>query len=95
MTFTAPASCQYRVSLTLKHALLYEQVGTPLCVPTKGGIMLGRIASMEINHKAVEKAKKGDNIALKIEATSADESSKLYGRHFDFKVTSPTILRAH
>ena len=29
--------------------------------------MLGRIASMEINHKAVEKAKKGDNIALKIE----------------------------
>lgn len=49
--------------------------------------MLGRIASMEINHKAVEKAKKGDTIALKIEATNADESAKLYGRHFDFKVS--------
>lgn len=48
--------------------------------------MLGRIASMEINHKAVEKAKKGDDIALKIEATNAEESAKLYGRHFDFKV---------
>ena len=48
--------------------------------------MLGKIASMEINHKAVEKAKKGDDIALKIEATNADESAKLYGRHFDFKV---------
>ena len=53
--------------------------------------MLGRIASMEINHKPVEKAKKGDDIALKIEATNADESAKLYGRHFDLKVLSSHI----
>ena len=32
---------------------LHAQVGTPVCVPTKDGIDLGRITSMELNHKAV------------------------------------------
>lgn len=27
------------------------KVGTPLAVPTKGGFELGRIASLELNHK--------------------------------------------
>jgi len=63
------------------------QVGTPLCIPSKGGIMLGKIASMELNHKPVDVAKRGDNVALKIEAQNAEESSRLYGRHFDFKVS--------
>jgi hypothetical protein len=27
------------------------KVGTPLCVPTQQGIDLGRIASLELNHK--------------------------------------------
>lgn len=62
------------------------QIGTPLCVPSRGAFMLGRIASMELNHKPVETARKGDSVAMKIEATSADESAKLYGRHFDFQV---------
>lgn len=65
---------------------LTEQVGTPLCIPSQGGIDIGRIASMEINHVAVEKAKRGDSIALKVEATNTAESSRLYGRHFDHKV---------
>lgn len=47
---------------------------------------LGRIASMEINHVAVDKAKRGDTVALKVEATNTTESSRLYGRHFDHKV---------
>ena len=95
----------YFLSLSLKYRVKFQfsfwrdcrseilpfQVGTPLCVPSKGGIMLGRIASMEINHKPVEKAKKGDDIALKIEATNADESAKLYGRHFDLKVLSSHV----
>ena len=62
------------------------QVGTPLCVPSQGSFRLGRIASMELNHKAVSTAKKGDSIALKIEATSPDEATRLYGRHFTDKV---------
>lgn len=27
------------------------QVGTPVCVPSQNGIELGRIASLELNHK--------------------------------------------
>ncbi|GAB4816828.1 hypothetical protein N2152v2_003874 [Parachlorella kessleri] len=61
------------------------KIGTPLCVPTQGGIDLGRIASMEKDHKAVDTAKKGDAVAMKIEATNPTESQRLYGRHFDFK----------
>jgi len=67
--------------------LVEWQVGTPLCIPSKAGIMLGKIASMELNHKPVDVAKRGDNVALKIEAQNAEESSRLYGRHFDFKVS--------
>ena len=55
-------------------------------MPSRGGFLLGKIASMELNHKPVDIARRGDSIALKIEATTAEESAKLYGRHFDFKV---------
>ena len=65
------------------------QVGTPLCVPSRGGFTLGRIASMELNHKPVNIARQGDDVAMKIEATTSDESARLYGRHFDFKVPGP------
>ena len=64
------------------------QVGTPITIPSQGGIDLGRIASMELNHKAVDSAKKGDSVAMKLEPTNTTEGSRLYGRHFDFKVRS-------
>lgn len=53
--------------------------------------MLGKIASMELNHKPVDKAARGDAIALKIESNSTEESSRLYGRHFDFRVSHTTF----
>ena len=62
------------------------QVGTPLCVPSQGGIDIGRIASMELNHKPVNTAKQGESVAMKIEPGNATEATRLYGRHFDFKV---------
>ena len=34
--------------------------------------MLGKIASMELNHKPVDVAKRGDSVALKIEAQNAE-----------------------
>ena len=46
---------------------------------------LGRIASIELNHKGVDTARRGDSVALKLEAMSAAESSRSYGRHFDHK----------
>ena len=59
------------------------QVGAPLCVPSQQFIELGRIASMELSHKAVDKAHAGQSVAMKIEAYTPDQHSRLYGRHFD------------
>ena len=61
-------------------------MGTPITIPSQGGIDLGRIASMELNHKAVDIAKKGESVAMKLEPGNTTEGSRLYGRHFDFKV---------
>ncbi len=61
------------------------QVGTPICVPSQGGVDLGKIASLELNHKPVDRAKRGESVAMKIEATNTTEATRLYGRHFDFK----------
>jgi len=41
------------------------QVGTPLCIPSRDGIDIGKIASMEITHKVVDVAKKGQEVAMK------------------------------
>ncbi|KAK9832093.1 hypothetical protein WJX81_005641 [Elliptochloris bilobata] len=67
------------------------KVGTPICIPTQGNLELGRIASMELNHKGVDTARRGDSVALKLEATSAAEFSRSYGRHFDHK--DPLVSR--
>lgn len=56
--------------------------GMPLCVPSKEFCDLGRVSSLEINHKPVEKATKGQEVCIKIEAIPG-ETPKLYGRHFD------------
>uniref|UniRef100_A0A061RKG6 Eukaryotic translation initiation factor 5B n=1 Tax=Tetraselmis sp. GSL018 TaxID=582737 RepID=A0A061RKG6_9CHLO len=61
------------------------KMGTPICVPSQGKIDLGRVASLEKEHKAVDEARVGDMVAMKLEATNANEGSRLYGRHFDHK----------
>ncbi|GBG83244.1 hypothetical protein CBR_g36859 [Chara braunii] len=59
------------------------KIGTPLSVPSKEFIDIGRIASIEVNHKLVDTAKKGQSVAIKIVGQNAEESQKIYGRHFD------------
>ena len=59
------------------------KVGTPVAVPTRGGVELGRIASMELNHKSVDTCRAGNSVAMKIEGTNAEQQSRMYGRHFD------------
>lgn len=62
------------------------RIGTPLVVPAKPGrpeVSLGKIESMELNHKAVERAERGDSVAIKLQSTNPEEASRLYGRHFD------------
>ncbi|XP_030008523.1 eukaryotic translation initiation factor 5B [Sphaeramia orbicularis] len=56
--------------------------GTPLCVPSKAFVDIGVVTSIEINHKPVEVAKKGQEICIKIEPIPG-ESPKMYGRHFE------------
>lgn len=68
------------------------RVGTPLCVvktdPTtrkKTVVHLGKVTSLEINHKerdVVLKKDVGGGVAVKIEH-AAHESSKMFGRHFE------------
>lgn len=43
---------------------------------------LGRVASIEMNHKPVEVAKQGQEICIKIMPIPG-EAPKMYGRHFD------------
>lgn len=43
---------------------------------------LGRVSSIEVNHKQIESARRGQEICVKIDHCGGD-APKLYGRHFD------------
>lgn len=43
---------------------------------------LGVVTSLEVNHKAVEAARKGQEVCIKIEPVPG-EAPRLVGRHFD------------
>lgn len=62
------------------------KVGTPLCVANPNDasapLCLGRVTSIELNHKSVPEVKKGGPaVAIKIECASW-ETPKMVGRHF-------------
>ena len=56
--------------------------GTPLAVPSKELDLIGRVTTVEHDHKTVEQAKRGDEVCIKIEHCTSD-APKLFGRHFD------------
>eukprot|EP00455_Lapot_gusevi_P027209 TRINITY_DN2879_c0_g1_i9.p2 TRINITY_DN2879_c0_g1~~TRINITY_DN2879_c0_g1_i9.p2 ORF type:complete len:101 (+),score=32.58 TRINITY_DN2879_c0_g1_i9:94-396(+) len=60
-------------------------MGTPICIPQKEFLDIGRITSIEDNHNPVEKAVKGDRVCVRIEMDNRHVSQPLYGRHFDLK----------
>ncbi|KZV23118.1 hypothetical protein F511_25079 [Dorcoceras hygrometricum] len=61
------------------------KIGTPLCVPQREFIDIGRIASIENNHKPVDYAKKGQKVAIKIIGSNSEEQQKMFGRHFEIE----------
>ncbi|CBI18548.3 unnamed protein product, partial [Vitis vinifera] len=61
------------------------KVGTPICIPQRDFIDIGRIASIENNHKPVDIAKKGQRVAIKITSTNPEEQQKMFGRHFEME----------
>ncbi|XP_029282562.1 LOW QUALITY PROTEIN: eukaryotic translation initiation factor 5B-like [Cottoperca gobio] len=78
------------MGVTIEAGVLRQ--GTPLCVPSKGFVDIGVVTSIEMNHKSVDSAKKGQEICIKIEAIPG-ESPKMFGRHFeatDFLVSKIT-----
>lgn len=56
--------------------------GTPLCVPSKEFLDIGIVTTIEVNHKTIESARKGQEVCIKIEPLGG-EAPKMYGRHFD------------
>uniref|UniRef100_A0A8D0GY55 Eukaryotic translation initiation factor 5B n=1 Tax=Sphenodon punctatus TaxID=8508 RepID=A0A8D0GY55_SPHPU len=56
--------------------------GTLICVPSKNFIEIGIVTSIEINHKQVDVAKKGQEVCVKIEPIPG-EAPKMFGRHFE------------
>ncbi|XP_072269455.1 eukaryotic translation initiation factor 5B isoform X2 [Pyxicephalus adspersus] len=56
--------------------------GTPICVPSKNFVDIGIITSIEMNHKPVDVARKGQEVCIKIEPIPG-ESPKMFGRHFE------------
>ncbi|KAH9373726.1 hypothetical protein HPB48_018629 [Haemaphysalis longicornis] len=56
--------------------------GTPLCVPSKEFLDIGIVTTIEVNHKQIESARKGQEVCIKIEPLGG-EAPKMYGRHFD------------
>ncbi|XP_052200962.1 eukaryotic translation initiation factor 5B [Diospyros lotus] len=61
------------------------KVGTPICIPQREFIGIGRIASIENNHKPVDYAKKGLKVAIKIVGSNPEEQQKMFGRHFELE----------
>jgi len=59
------------------------KVGTPLCVPTKEMLMLGRVSSIQKNHVEIKDAKGGEEVCIKIEAGTHDQKI-MFSRHFDY-----------
>ena len=43
---------------------------------------IGVVSSIEVNHKTVDSARKGEEVCIKVAATGGD-APRLYGRHFD------------
>merc|ERR1712071_575157 len=58
------------------------RIGTPLCVPVKGSIVIGHVAGIEKDGKPLENVRKGTSVCIKIEQNAAQQRF-LYGRHFD------------
>lgn len=45
-------------------------------------IDIGVVSSIELNHKQIEAARKGQEVCIKIESVGGD-APKMFGRHFD------------
>merc|ERR1711988_652869 len=61
------------------------KVGTPLALPYKGMLRVGRVASIESNHRSLERLKKGSEAAISID--TSPNNTLTFGRQFDHNDT--------
>ncbi len=54
--------------------------GTPICVPGRRNLRLGKVVKIEANHVERQKASEGDEVAVSIDPGGI---SVMYGRQFD------------
>ena len=59
------------------------RLGTPLCVADKNNLEIGRVVSIEKDHKVVEKAVRGESVCIKIDTANSTNPTTTFGRHFD------------
>jgi len=67
------------------------KVGTPLVIPNKGNLVVGKIIGIENNNKPVDRAKKGTDVAISIQA---DTTSIMYGRQASTRASDVGAPRA-
>lgn len=60
-------------------------LNTTICVFSKEKITLGRITSLEVDHKSVDKVGPGNKVAIKIQPQNQDQSQIMIGRHFSIE----------
>jgi len=82
----------FRVKGPMLFGVIVEEgvlkLGTPLCVLRDENkydekfLVIGRVESIERNHEEVKEAKKGDEVAVKINQEELG-TQVMYGRHFD------------
>eukprot|EP01028_Stygiella_incarcerata_P000377 TRINITY_DN1042_c0_g1_i1.p1 TRINITY_DN1042_c0_g1~~TRINITY_DN1042_c0_g1_i1.p1 ORF type:complete len:1087 (+),score=458.45 TRINITY_DN1042_c0_g1_i1:101-3361(+) len=65
-------------------------VGTPLVIPTRKNLDVGRIQSIELNRKTVPTAKKGDQVSVKIVNRGSGTTSEI-GKDF----TAEDVIYSH
>ncbi len=78
------------------------KMDTPICIPEHNNLEIGRIVGIEKDKKAVQQAKKGESVCVKIQPNAVQNYIQL-GRHFSTsnmlvsKITRSSIdtLKAH
>ena len=78
-TFENISLYQIQVRHTAYNTILYI---TSIIIMLFQFLNVGIVTSLELNHKPVQKATKGQEVCIKIEPTPGD-TPKMFGRHFD------------
>ncbi|GJU16405.1 eukaryotic translation initiation factor 5B-like protein [Tanacetum coccineum] len=61
------------------------KIGTPICIPQKDFVNIGRISSIEKNKQQFDSTRKGEQVAIKLTGSNREEKQKMFGWHFEME----------